>query len=158
MKSVFRVSVILLVVCARAVAAPPNEAQSTPKDSESDRLQGTWQLQSLTRDGKAQTTDDIAGVQLIFDENQYTYRDKTGDHDHGTFTVKKSANAAQPHEMITLRVDAKGQSKAMTRIYSWVDNDTVRFCSPGTSETRPAKFDAPSGSGRELSVWKRQKS
>ena len=146
---------LLLLVAKTGLAEPPTEGKAAPKDTDVDRMQGTWQLQSVIRDGKAQPAE---GVQIIIDENQYTYRDKTGDQDHGTFTLKSAAKPKDPKEMITLRVDAKGQTKAMTRIYTWVDNDTLKFCSPGPAEARPSDFEAPSGSGREVSVWKRQKS
>ena len=153
---------LLFVVChAPHWAAAADDAKATAaksldaSETDRDKIQGAWTLKSLVRDGKKADLAEFESVKLIFDKDQYTYRDKKGDRDQGTFTVDATKN---PAEMKTTRSEGAARGKSMTRIYQWVDADTINFCSPGTTEAKPDGFEAPTGSGRELSVWVREKS
>jgi len=150
------VGIAFFTVSARAVE-PAKTSAAPAKDSEAEpsKFHGTWQLKSLVRDGKQTDPLENADVRLIFSDDQYTYKDKKGDRDQGTFAVDASKPIAV---MRTTLAGGPNRGKSTSRIYKWVDVDTVMFCSPGPSEPQPDRFESPAGSGRELSVWVREKS
>jgi hypothetical protein len=65
--------------------------------------------------------------------------------------------AHNPPLIVTKQADGVKIGKTLTRIYTWVDKDTLKFCAPGPAEKMPDGFTSPHGSGRELAVWKRAK-
>jgi len=132
---------------AKVLASPSTE-------SDQGQFEGSWRLASLTRDGKAQAEADLEGVKLVFHGDRYTYKSKSGARDEGTFTVDATK---KPAVMRTTRVEGTGRGKTLVRIYKFTDKDTVSFCSPGPSEVQPQSFEAAEGSGRELTVWHREK-
>ena len=150
------VGISFFAVAARA-AEPAKPSVVPLKDSEADatKFHGTWQVKSLVRDGKKTDPLESADVRLIFSDDQYTYKDKNGDRHQGTFTVDASKPIAV---MRTTLAGGPNRGKSTSRIYKWVDADTVMFCSPGPTEPQPDRFESPAGSGRELSVWVREKS
>ena len=133
----------------------PEKAQAPPStESEQGRFEGTWRLVSLTRDGKSTPEADLGVVKSVFHGDRYTYKGKSGDRDEGTFTIDATK---KPAVMRTTRVDGVNRGKTLVRIYKFSDKETVSFCSPGPSEVQPRSFEAADGSGRELTVWQREK-
>ena len=128
------------------VATPAAEAQ---------KFAGTWKLVSLERDGMKVESQMISDVRLVFDANQYTYKGQDGKRDQGTFQLDM---ARTPTVIVTKQADGAKIGKSLSRIYTWVDADTLKFCAPGPEEKMPDGFTAPHGSGRELAVWKRTRS
>lgn len=128
------------------VATPAAEAQ---------KFAGTWKLVSLERDGIKVEAQMISDTRLVFDANQYTYKGQDGKRDQGTFQLDM---AQKPAVIVTKQADGVQIGKSLSRIYTWVDADTLKFCAPGPDEKMPDGFTAPHGSGRELAVWKRTKS
>lgn len=142
---------------ARAADVPlPSEGQAEPTtpDVEAQKFSGTWKLVSLEKDGVKVDAQKISDVRLIFDAKEYTYKGQDGKRDQGTFQLDL---AHSPAIVVTRQVDGVKLGKAMSRIYTWVDQDTLKFCAPGPDEMTPDGFTAPHGSGRELAVWKRTK-
>ena len=155
---------LLLFVLPLAAAVARAEAPATKQvakvkaspsaESDQGRFEGTWRQTSLTRNGKAAPEADFEGVKLVFHGDRYTYKSKSGQRDEGTFTINSTK---KPAVMRTTRVDGADRGKTLVRIYKFSDNDTVSFCSPGPSEVQPRSFEAAEGSGRELTVWQREK-
>lgn len=158
-RATFLLAVITLFCVAQARGAEPAKPKDVRPDAETaeggrTRFEGTWHLTSLVHDGKETGKTDLEGVVIIFSGDRYTYKGKAGEHDEGTFAIDA---AKEPAVMRTTRAAGANRGKTMLRIYAWIDNDTVKFCSPATGEVQPTKFDAPQGSGRELSIWTREK-
>ena len=153
-----------LICCGLGVAGPtcgadiplPTEGQAVPStpEVESQKFAGTWKLVSLEQDGVKVDSHMISDVRLVFDANQFTYKGQDGKRDQGTFQLDLAHN---PPTILTKQADGAKIGKTLTRIYNWVDQDTLKFCAPGPAEKMPDGFTAPHGSGRELAVWKRSK-
>ena len=153
-----------LICSALTIAAPlrgadlplPTEGQAVPTtpEVEAQKFAGTWKLVSLEQDGVKVDSHMISDVRLVFDANQFTYKGHDGKRDQGTFQLDLAHN---PPTILTKQADGVKIGKTLTRIYTWVDQDTLKFCAPGPAEKMPDGFTAPHGSGRELAVWKRTK-
>jgi uncharacterized protein (TIGR03067 family) len=157
LNAVLRVAGSLLACCliawvASLSADPPDEAQPEGSSQEVEKLKGTWRLQSLVRDGKRAEPNEIDNVRLIFSENQYTYKNQQGERRVGTF---KASPRRKPAVLETTYAEEPEQGKTIRRIYEWTDKNTLKICDPGPDEATPDNFEAPQGSGREVSVWKR---
>ena len=152
-------AVYALFCVAVAGGAEPSKVDIARPDAETaegarTRFEGTWHLTSLMKDGKERAKADLEGYTLIFSGDRYTYKGKGGERDEGTFAIDTSK---EPAVMRTTKAGGPDRGTTMLRIYTWVDDDTVKFCSPAAGEERPTKFDASQGSGRELSIWTREK-
>jgi uncharacterized protein (TIGR03067 family) len=119
---------------------------------ETDKLQGTWKVVSLERDGKAAPDEAIReqdpwiikGDKIVMDE-------KAKD---GTSTYK--VDPAKTPKTIDVASHDRGV-KSVPGIYS-VEGDTLKVClsSPANKE-RPTEFSAKEGSKASLYVLERQK-
>ena len=68
-------------------ANAPDEGDSEGTSSEVEKLQGTWRLHSQVIDGTKAEPADFDDVRLIFDENEYTFKDQKGVRKTGSFKV-----------------------------------------------------------------------
>ncbi len=146
------VGLISALALARAAADPPDEADAEGTSSEVERLQGTWKVVSLTRDGERTKPEDFDDMRLIFSETQYTFKNQQAQRRVGTFKVQPRR---KPAILETTYAEEPAEGKTVTRIYQWLDKDTFKLCSPGPDERVPDNFEAPQGSGREVAVWRR---
>jgi uncharacterized protein (TIGR03067 family) len=142
---------LMLCGCPSAFADPPDEAQPEGSSSEVERLQGTWKLQSLVRDGKKVDPSQIDDMRLILSENEYTFKNQQGQRKVGTFKVHPRR---KPAVLETTYAEEPAEGKTVTRIYQWLDKNTFKMCSPGPDERLPDNFESLAGDGREVGVWK----
>jgi uncharacterized protein (TIGR03067 family) len=151
-------TLILLGWAAVLLIVPLAFAQETekvePSAAEAKKFAGTWRVVSMTRDGMEIPHADFDKVELIFADDQYTYISQTAQRDQGTFKLDVNK---KPHVIVTTKADDVDKGKAVKRTYEWKDNDTLTFVTPGPGEDLPKEFKAPKGSGREIAVWKRDK-
>jgi uncharacterized protein (TIGR03067 family) len=145
-------SLMVLVGSVSVYCDPPDEAQPEGSSSEAEKLQGTWRLQRLVRDGAQVEQTEIDDMRLIFSENEYTFKNQQGQRKVGTFKVYPRR---KPAVLETTYAEEPAEGKTVIRIYQWVDKDTLKLCSPGPDERVPDNFETPAGSGREVGVWKR---
>jgi uncharacterized protein (TIGR03067 family) len=143
---------LMLVGCQIALCDPPDEAQPEGSSSEVQKLQGTWKLVSLVRDGKQLRSTEIDDMRVIFSETEYTFKNQQGVRKVGTFEVHPQR---KPATLETTYAEQPAEGKTVVRIYQWLDKNTLKLCSPGPDENVPDNFEAPRGSGREVGVWRR---
>lgn len=133
-------------------ADAPDEGDSEGTSSEVEKLQGTWRLHSQVIDGTKAEPADFDDVRLIFDENEYTFKDQKGVRKTGSFKVFPRR---KPAVLETTYAEEPAEGKTVSRIYQWLDKNTLKMCSPGPDERVPDNFESLTGSRRVLSVWKR---
>jgi uncharacterized protein (TIGR03067 family) len=135
-----------------AAGAPATAAPVAPAAvrTDSQRLQGVWQLVWLINDGKQASENEVRDVQLeltdtafrsdcagaLFRESTYTI-DPTRDPRRLDFTSR--GNFA-PH--------------VCQAIYRF-EGDQLVLCYPGSGAERPARFESEPGSGLTLTLWRR---
>jgi uncharacterized protein (TIGR03067 family) len=124
-------------------------AEDAPK-----KLQGSWTATRAERDGKA--ADDVVGHRLSFTGNRFEIRSKDGKTLYaGTVQVDPSA---KPATIDFKHAQGALKGKVWKGIYA-LDGDTLTTCdnAPNLDRSRPAAFQAKSGSGYVLIKFKRAK-
>lgn len=116
------------------------------------KLQGTWVATKAERDGKA--ADDVVGHQLSIAGDSFQIRSKDGDPLFAG-TVRTDPRA-KPKTIDFEHKEGALNGKEWTGIYAR-DGDTLTICdnAPNLEKSRPAAFEAPSGSGYVLITFKR---
>ncbi len=135
----------LLAACALvwlagpwSVAAPPDEGDPEGTPREVEKLQGTWRLHSLTVNGEKADPASYDDVRLIFDdEDQYTFKDQKGVRKVGTYKVFPKR---KPAVLETTYAEEPAEGKTVSRIYQWIDKDTLKMCTPGPDRARARQF------------------
>jgi uncharacterized protein (TIGR03067 family) len=116
-------------------------------------LEGEWSMVSGERDGQA-IPEDLAktGKRVVKDgETTVTLGDMV------VMKAKFTIDPSKKPKTIDYSVNegaAKGNK--VLGIYE-LDGDTIKFCFSAPDKDRPTDFSAKEGSGRTLSVWKRNK-
>lgn len=137
---------IVVMASAPAFAEPADEVQK--------KLQGTWTATHAQRDGKE--ADDVIGHRLSFAGNRFQIQSKDGRPLYaGTVRLNPSA---KPAAIDLEHTDGAVKGKIWKGIYA-LDGDTLKICdnAPNVDKSRPAKFEAKSGSGYVLITFKREK-
>jgi uncharacterized protein (TIGR03067 family) len=145
---------LLLALAAWVQADPPNESDPEPASgsAEVEKVQGTWKLINLMRDGARLQPTEFDNMRIIFSENEYSFIGQKGDRHVGTF---KLYPRRKPAVLETSYAEEPNEGKTVSRVYQWVNKDTLKICSPGPDERVPDNFEAPQGSGRDLGTWKK---
>ena len=132
----------LVLACAR------------PAEAAQKNLQGTWTAIRAERDGKA--ANDVVGHRLSFSGNRFQIHSKDVKPLYtGTVRVDPSA---KPPAIDFEHTEGVLQGKAWKGIYA-LDGNTLTICdnAPNLDMSRPAAFEAKSGSGYVLIAFKRAK-
>ena len=115
------------------------------------RLQGTWKVVSLEKDGKKRSEDEIKGLKVIFKEDKFII--KEGDKEFEA--VLKLDVGAKP-KAIDLMVKQGDQSQTLKGIYH-LDGDDLKICAAGApGGDRPTEFATKPKAGVGLVVLKRE--
>jgi uncharacterized protein (TIGR03067 family) len=145
-----RMHVVLLMAVGFLVAAGPKE-EAAKKDLE--QMQGTWELQSMERDGTKSTAKDFKKFQRTVKGDVYTV---TIEDDQGVreVTGKITLDPTQKPKAIDVK-PLKGfmDDRPIQGIYRFED-DTQTLCVAPAEQKRPTGFRAEEGT---LIVWKRMK-
>jgi uncharacterized protein (TIGR03067 family) len=130
-------------------------AASRSDDSKKDleQLQGEWSMVSGEIDGQALPEDAVKTAKRISKDNETTVSINGQVFMKAKYTVDSSKKPkAIDYEM----TEGATKGKKQLGIYKF-DGDTVTFCFSAPDKDRPADFTTAPGSGRVLSVWKREK-
>jgi uncharacterized protein (TIGR03067 family) len=118
------------------------------------KLQGTWTATKAERDGKAAA--DVVGHRLSFSGNRFEIQSKDGKPLYaGTVRLDPST---KPAAIDFEHTEGALKGKSWKGIYA-LDGDTLTTCdnAPDLDKGRPAAFEAKSGSGYVLIMFKRAK-
>jgi uncharacterized protein (TIGR03067 family) len=129
-------------------------AFAQPAEEAHKKLQGAWTATRAERDGKA--ADDVVGHRLSFTGNRFRIQSGDGKLLYtGSFRVNPSA---KPAAIDFAHTDGAQKGKAWKGIYA-LDGDMLTICdnAPNLDQSRPAAFEAKSGSGYVLIRFKRAK-
>ena len=143
-----RVLVTVGVVCLLAGADAPGDVAK--KDLA--KFQGEWVMTSGDRDGQAIPAEYLRQGKLVFKDGEVTMT-------LGDMLLMKARGTLDPGKTPrTIGYDVTDgffKGKRQLGIYE-IDGDTVKFCFANPDQDRPADFTVKAGSGRTLSVWKKE--
>ncbi len=150
----------LLAVLAGAVLAgtglwAADDTQNATANQELKKLQGTWRVVAMERDGQKVPEADFKDRRSIVQGHSYT--EKKGDEvvEKGTFQIDTTH---KPHGITVTPTEGKEKGQKMLGIYEIESDDTIRVCGAAPGKERPKDFSAKAGSGRTLITYKRVKS
>jgi uncharacterized protein (TIGR03067 family) len=135
-----------LLVIATALAA---DTRDDAKQA-ADRLEGTWKVVSMERDGKKVSREEAEKMRVEFKGQRYAFRGGDEDYD-GTFR----ADASQKPKHIDTVVKQGGKTINARGIYE-LDGDTLKICWSDGDE-RPTAFATKPDSGLRMLVLRREK-
>ncbi len=114
------------------------------------RWQGTWLVASMESDGQLASADKLAKIKLTVQGTDYHFENGSF-HEHGSY---KFDAAAKPKALDIIVGDGPDKGKEHLVIYKF-DDDRLTLCLEAANKKRPDRFDASTGSGRIVEVWKR---
>lgn len=140
----------LLAVCLLALAA--SMAWAAPeegKKSDRDAVQGTWNIESMERDGQKNDGDEIKKGRIIIKGDEFTFEAPDGNTIKGTlkFDSTKSPKAMD----VTTHDGAE-----IKGIYS-VEKDIFKVCFNRSGGDRPTKLETKADDNCDLIVFKKAK-
>jgi uncharacterized protein (TIGR03067 family) len=125
--------------------------ESKAEDAKSE-LEGTWNLVSVERDGRAIRPQ--TNLKMITTGDKFVL--KAGDEVVVAGTIKLDPSK-KPKTVDTTYTEGPNKDQTLKGIYE-VDGDTAKFCRAGApDQDRPTEFKIKAGSGGLLSVYKRAK-
>ena len=119
-----------------------------------EELRGTWVLVHAEQDGKPVPAEQIRGVRIIYEGDQWWVKKSDTTLQRGTLKVNP---AMKPKTIDSTFADGPVKGMTLLGIYKF-DGDTLTMC--GTSspmKDRPKEFATSPGSGLRLSILKRDK-
>lgn len=130
----------------------PTFAQAAEESQK--KLQGTWTATKAEHDGKA--AGDLVGHRLSFTGNRFQIQSKDGKPLYAG-TVREDPNA-KPAAIDFEHTEGALKGKVWRGIYA-LDGDTLMTCDNALNldKSRPATFEAKTGSGYVLITFKRAK-
>src|SRR5262249_1379272 len=144
------------LVTLAALATADDQDKDKDKDKpDATKLEGTWVVESLERDGKPLTPDELKKLaKLTIKGNKYTWSEKTVP--PGTFTVDTSK---KPWAVDYTDSEGKNKDKTYLGILEMDEKgEKLKECYALPAGTkRPEKFEAPAKSPNTYIVWKREK-
>jgi uncharacterized protein (TIGR03067 family) len=150
----FFVVLILLSIAAcsrlRSPAAAPPAASRDLAQSELDRLQGSWRIESSLWNGVSDS-EAIKSVTIVIQRDHFIWVDRDGNRRTDTIRLMPEQNPR------AIDYWSKGENQASVGIYS-LERDTFTWCSAGEdNKIRPTSFASERGSKQSLMVLRRKK-
>ena len=127
-----------------------------PQDAvkkEMARLEGEWSMVSGEIDGQPMPEEFRKGARRVAKDGETTVMIAGQLFMKAKFTVDP---AKKPKQIDYAMTGGPTKGRTQLGIYEFGE-DTVKFCFAAAGKDRPADFTAREGSGRTLSVWKRDK-
>jgi uncharacterized protein (TIGR03067 family) len=157
MRPVTAVTCQLAAVAALLVACAPGRADDKDKRTDArkdlERLQGTWIVVSMEREGEAMPKEEIEGRNCVYDKDAFTL--KAGDQARrfGLVTLDPSR---KPKAINTWDLNGPYTDATVPGIYE-LEGDTLKLCFSRPGASRPTEFSTKSGGGLILVVYQRKK-
>jgi uncharacterized protein (TIGR03067 family) len=117
------------------------------------KLNGEWSMVSASRDGQALPEDMVKTAKRVAKDGEITVTFGEMVYMKAKVTIDPSKKPKTIDYAVT---EGGNKGKTVLGIYE-LDGDTVKFCFGGPDKERPDDFTSKEGSGRVLSVWKRDK-
>ena len=150
----------LLALLAAAVIAgaglwAADDTPSVAAKQELKKLEGTWRVSAMERDGQKVPEADFKDLRAIVQGTTYTQKKGTETVEKGTFRIDVSR---KPYGITITPTQGEDKGKKMQGIYEIESADTIRVCGAAPGKERPTDFSAKTGSGRTLVTYKRVQS
>jgi len=129
------------------VAANPGTKDDDLQAADLDQLQGEWQLESATRDGKEMPPEMRKLFKCVIQGDKFAIIRDGKSVEEGTLTL----HATTKPKSIDF---ALSEGKQALGVYD-VSRNTYKQCYAPPGKKRPSDFSAKEGSGASFSVWKR---
>jgi uncharacterized protein (TIGR03067 family) len=117
------------------------------------KLEGNWVMVSGEIDTQSLPAEMVKGAKRVAKDGVTTVTINGQMFMQAKFTVDSSVKPKTIDYDVT---DGPTKGKKQLGIYE-LDGDTVKFCFASPGKDRPSEFTTSAGSGRTLSVWKREK-
>ncbi len=140
---------VALAVCLLAGAGGAADAAKEEKD----RLEGEWSMVSGEIDGQPLPAEYVKGARRVARDGETTVMIGGRLFMKARYTVDPGKN---PKAIDYVMTGGPTKGKTQLGIYE-LDGDKVKFCFAAPGKERPKEFTTGEGSGRTLSVWKREK-
>jgi uncharacterized protein (TIGR03067 family) len=115
------------------------------------QLEGTWEVVSITRDGKTVVPPGEA-LRFVVRDGRWSVRKGDQTVEEGTLTIEAGAT---PHRIDVTPSSGEHKGQTLHGIYE-VKGDTARDCfALQAAKERPKGFSAEQGSGCRLTVYRR---
>jgi RNA polymerase sigma-70 factor (ECF subfamily) len=134
-------------------AAAKADKKVAAKETDAEKLQGTWKAISFENAGKPAAENVVKDFRLVIGENKFTFS-PTGNKNQSTFTVDPSK---EPKEITLTPLQGPMKGRPVTGIYR-LEGDTLTLCVCNVSDKpgdKPDAFKTEKGDGRGLIVLKR---
>ncbi len=132
-----------------------DDAQTSAAKQELKKLEGTWRVAAMERDGQKVPEADFKDLRAVVWGNSYTQKKGTETVEKGTFQIDVSH---KPYRITITPTEGEDKGKTMQGIYEIESADTIRVCGAAPGKERPTDFSAKAGSGRTLVTYKRVQS
>jgi uncharacterized protein (TIGR03067 family) len=124
-----------------------------PPRSDLEKLQGTWLLVAMEREGENVPAEDFKDWKSVYEENRLTLLDGDRVRRRGIVTLEPSRKIKAIN---TWDQDGPYADQTVPGIYE-LEADTLKLCFARPGEERPKEFTTKSGTGFLYCVYKRQK-
>jgi uncharacterized protein (TIGR03067 family) len=143
---------LMLVLSAGFLVAADAPKETVKKETE--KLKGTWQVQSLLKDGEVPSDAKALERFIITDDKVSVGTAKGSDTiDYFSFTIDPTL---KPAAMYVKLFNGPEKGEVIKAIYL-LEGDTLRICAALPGKDRPTKFSGDKGTGASLIVLKREK-
>jgi uncharacterized protein (TIGR03067 family) len=127
-------------------------APGAPAEGDLDRLQGTWVLVEMQREGEDVPAEDFKGSTAVYEGNRITLRDGDRVRRRGIVTLDPTR---KPKAINTWDQDGPYEDQTVPGIYE-LDGDTLRLCFSRPGSERPKEFDTKTRPGVLYCVYRRR--
>lgn len=131
----------------------PADPPATQEDPISARLQGSWKMISLGRDGAFDKPDDVSGAEIVFRIEGENYSVSAGGNsvEEGTLLVDEKQSPPHLDQKVSSGPDA---GKSHLGIVRFTD-DRLEHCQGGIDQPRPSGFESENAAGASLAIFER---
>ncbi len=141
------------LLCAVALTLAASATAGDAAKKEQDRLQGTWVVVAAEREGRP--LDRIKGGKLIVTGSNFTIETASGATLKGDLMLDP---AKKPRQMDLTHTAGALRDQTWKAIHQ-LDGDDLKICyaEADSGKDRPTEFTTAQGSGRLLTILKREK-